>query len=197
MSPVLQHVLGSLHSESLMGDVISDIGRETSWLSSFPLKSAVEAVTNAGFKPEYINSALASPIGGRLRHAIDSYRNIKSDARIIRILKTGYQILFKFRTPVQVRSQKTPQPATSAARTVLDEEVQGLISKNAVKVVQPVHGQYVSSYFAVPKSKRSPDKWRPILNLKRFKLLLEKFLSEWKRWLGLDSGSGLAVGFVG
>ena len=59
-------VLSSLHTESLMGDVISDIGRETSWPSNFPLKSAVEAVTNAGFKPEYINSALASPIGGRL-----------------------------------------------------------------------------------------------------------------------------------
>ena len=32
----------------------------------------------------------------------------------------------------------------------------------------PVQGQYVSSYFAVPKSKRSPDKWRHILNLKKF-----------------------------
>ena len=34
--------------------------------------------------------------------------------------------------------------------------------------MSPVLGQYVSSYFAVPKSKRSPDKWRPILNLKKF-----------------------------
>ena len=32
----------------------------------------------------------------------------------------------------------------------------------------PVQGQYVSSYFAVPKSKRVPDKWRPILNLTKF-----------------------------
>ena len=32
----------------------------------------------------------------------------------------------------------------------------------------PVPGQYVSSYFAVPKSKITPDKWRPILNLKKF-----------------------------
>ena len=35
-------------------------------------------------------------------------------------------------------------------------------------MVGRVPGQYVSSYFAVPKSKRSPDKWRPILNLKKF-----------------------------
>ena len=178
-------VLSSQHTDSLMGDVISDISRESSWPSSFPLKSAVEAVTNAGFKPEYICSALASPIGGRLSHAIDCYRNIKSDARIIQILKSGYQIPFKFRSPVQVRSQKTPPPATIAARTVLDEEVQGLISKNAVKVVQPVHGQYVSSYFAVPKSKRSPDKWRPILNLKRFNSSVRKisFRMEEVAWI--------------
>ena len=32
----------------------------------------------------------------------------------------------------------------------------------------PVKGQYVSSFFAVPKSKRVPDKWRLILNLKKF-----------------------------
>ena len=31
-----------------------------------------------------------------------------------------------------------------------------------------VPAQYFSSYFAVPKSKRIPDKWRPILNLKKF-----------------------------
>ena len=34
--------------------------------------------------------------------------------------------------------------------------------------MSPVPGQYVSSYFAVPKLKRTPDKWRPILNLKKF-----------------------------
>ena len=67
-----------------------------------------------------------------------------------------------------------PLPAMSAVRQVLDNEVQGLISKNAVKGVKPVLGQYVSSYFAAPKSKRSPDKWRPIINLKRFNLSVRK-----------------------
>ena len=40
--------------------------------------------------------------------------------------------------------------------------------KGAIREVGPVQGQYVSSYFAVPKSKRVPDKWRPILNLNKF-----------------------------
>ena len=35
-------------------------------------------------------------------------------------------------------------------------------------------GQYVSSYFAVPKSKISPDKWRPIINLKWFNRSVRK-----------------------
>ena len=88
--------------------------------------------------------------------------------------KKSYKNPFKYKTPIQKHSQKTPLPATSAARQVLDDEVQGLISKNAVKVVKPMLGQYVSSYFAVPKSKRSPDKWRPIINLKRFNLSVRK-----------------------
>ena len=175
----------SLHDDSLLGDEISDISRGADWPSSFPLKSAVEAVTKAGFKPEFINSALASPIGGRLSHAIDSYRNIQSDDRVMQIIKSGYEIPFRSRTPVQVRSLRTPAPATSTARDVLDEEVKGLIAKNAVKVVQPVRGQYVSPYFAVPKSKRSPDKWRPILNLKRFNSSVRKisFRMEEVSWI--------------
>ena len=178
-------VLCSLHDDSLLGDEISDISRGADWPSSFPLKSAVEAVTKAGFKPEFINSALASPIGGRLSHAIDSYRNIQSDDRVMQIIKSGYEIPFRSRTPVQVRSLRTPAPATSTARDVLDEEVKGLIAKNAVKVVQPVRGQYVSPYFAVPKSKRSPDKWRPILNLKRFNSSVRKtsFRMEEVSWI--------------
>ena len=184
-------VLSSLHSVSL-GDDISGIRREPSWPSTFPLRSAVEAVTNAGFKPEYISSALEAPIGGRLHHALDSYRKVTSDDRVLQILKKGYKIPFKFRAPIQKRSQRTPLPATSAARTVLDDEVKGLISKNAVKVVQPVHGQYVSSYFAVPKSKRSPDKWRPIINLKHFNHSVRKlhFRMEEVAWIRLWLRSG-------
>ena len=45
-----------------------------SWPSTFPLLSAVEAVAEAGFKPELICSALEAPISSRLSHALDSYR---------------------------------------------------------------------------------------------------------------------------
>ena len=91
-------VLSSLHPVSL-GDDISDIGCEPSWPSTFPLKSAVEAVTNAGFKPEYISSALEAPIGGRLQHALDSYRKITSDERVLRILKGVIKFLSNSELP--------------------------------------------------------------------------------------------------
>ena len=166
-------VLSNLLSVSL-GEKVSEIRCESSWPSTFPLLSAMEAVARACFKPEYISSALEAPIGGRLHHAIDSYRVVTNDTRVLGILKRGYKNPFKYRSPIQKRSQKTPLPATSAARQVLDDEVQGLISKKAVKVVKPMIGQYVSSYFVIPKSKRSPENWRPIINLKRFNLSVRK-----------------------
>ena len=51
---------------------------------------------------------------------------------------------------------------------VLDTEVTGQLEKGAIREVGPVQGQYVSSYFVVPKYKRRAEKWRPILNLKNF-----------------------------
>ena len=72
-------VLSNLPFVSL-GENVSEIRRESSWLSTFPLLSAVEAVAKAGFKPELICSALESPIGGRLHNAIDSYRIVNNDA---------------------------------------------------------------------------------------------------------------------
>ena len=50
-----------------------------------------------------------------------------------------------------------PSVSLKAAQ-VLDTEVQGLLDKGTIREVEPVPGQYVSTYFAVPKSKRSPDK---------------------------------------
>ena len=66
-----------------LGERVSEIRHESSWPSTFPLLSAVEAVARAGFKPEYVCSALENPIGGRLRNAIDSYRVVTDDARCV------------------------------------------------------------------------------------------------------------------
>ena len=51
------------------------------------------------------------------------------------------------------------KPNISAlASNIFDTEVQGLLERGAICKVDQVKGQYVSSYFAVPKSIRNPDK---------------------------------------
>ena len=67
--------------------------------------------------------------------------------------------------PRQRVAPRNPVISTKAS-SVLDKEVIELLKKEAIHKVSPVPGQYVSTYFAVPKSKRVLDKWIPILKLK-------------------------------
>ena len=85
----------------------------------------------------------------------------------IDIIRNGYKPPWKCHAPWQRTTPRNPKVSLKASN-VLDTEVFGLLDKGAIKEVSPVLGQYVSSYFVVPKSKRSPDKWRPILNLNKF-----------------------------
>ena len=64
---------------------------------------------------------------------------------------------------------------SALAANVLNMEVKGLLEKGNVSKVEHVHRQYVSPYFAEPKSTRSPDKWRPIQNLKKFTMYHSKW----------------------
>ena len=52
------------------------------------------------------------------------------------------------------------------ARDILNTEAQGLLDKNAISIVEHEPGEYISSYFVVPKPRSS--KFRPIINLKYF-----------------------------
>ena len=70
-------------------------------------------------------------------------------------------------SPQQSVAALNPTNSTKAPN-VIDTEVTGLLMIGAIYDVGRVQGEYVSSFFAVPKYKRSPDKWRPILNLKKF-----------------------------
>ena len=49
-----------------------------------------------------------------------------------------------------------------------------LLAKESIVPVDPVKGQFVSSYFAVTKA-HSPGKFRPILNLKKFNKSVKKY----------------------
>ena len=150
-----------------MDNTVSKIPRNPDWPVSFPLQSAVEFVSATGLRPETIVSRLSRKLGGRIAHCIDSYRTIGAQRIHLNILRRGYKSPWLEKAPRQKVASRNPR-VSQLASDVLNVEVQGLLEKGAIVETSPVPGQYVSSYFAVPKSKRVPDKWRPILNLKKF-----------------------------
>jgi len=98
---------------------------------------------------------------------MDSLGIIGANRWVRRMAAHGYRPTFLWNPPVQRRTLASPVVFDDAAE-VLDKEFNDLLAKAVIKEVAPVLGQYISSYFAVHKSKRVPDKWRPILNLKKF-----------------------------
>ena len=112
------------------------------------------------------------PLGGRIRNFITNWRKITDNDWVLSVVEFGYKIPLKT-TPSQNRVPKNP-PAFGEAHNVLVNEANDLIKKHAVSVVEPVNGQYISSYFAVPKP-RKIDQWRPILNLKYFNNNVKKY----------------------
>ena len=72
------------------------------------------------------------------------------------------------------------------------DEAQELLQKKAIIPVDHEPGEYISTYFAVPKA-RSPGKFRPILNLRRFNKSVKKYhfrmesLSHVRDWLKEDA----------
>ena len=150
-----------------MDSTIASIPWSTDWPVSFPLLAAMEYVSTKGLSPETIVSTLSKKLGGRLAYSQDSYRVIGTSEKHVAIIRKGYKPTWDKLAP---RQRFTPHnPVISAkASSVLDKEVIELLKKEAICKMSLVSGQYVSTYFVVPKSKRVSDKWRPILNLKKF-----------------------------
>merc|ERR1712215_646313 len=114
-----------------------------------------------GLHPETIASKLSKKLGGRITYSEDSYRTIGASEKHIDIIRKGYKPSWDKHAPQQWVAPSNPTISTKASN-VLDTKVTGLLEKGAIREVGPVQGQYVSSYFA------APNKWRPILNLKKF-----------------------------
>ena len=142
---------------------------------------------NGYFKPDVI-SLVASfglclddipglddmPIGGRISHpsCFDNWSKVVSNTWVLNVVKDGYKIPLRT-IPKQARAPTNPSVSGSAL-DVLNKEADDLLAKQAVTKVKPVYGEFVSSYFAVPKPHRI-DQWRPILNLKVFNYNVKKY----------------------
>lgn len=112
-------------------------------------------------------SGVNVPLGGRLYHFHQNWAMITNDPYILEIVK-GYKLDF-IETPFQ---QKPPKPLSfsKSETALLDAEICELRAKNAVRVVHPTHGQFISTLFAVPKKDGGN---RPVINLKE----VNQFLS--------------------
>ena len=110
-----------------------------------------------GLHPETIVSRLSKKLGGRLAYSEDSYRTIGASEKHIDIIRKGYKPSWDKHAPRQRVAPSNPTISTKASN-VLNTEVTGLLEKGAIREVGLVQGQYVSSYFLLPKSKGVPNK---------------------------------------
>ena len=142
------------------------------WDSSFFTAPALLLLTSLGLVVSWIPTLDKLPLGGRLRHCIQTWRKFTSNKWVLNVVSKGYRIPFKF---VLSQSSWPWNPkAEGLVFEVLAQEVADLLAKESVAPVAPVKGQFVSSYFAVAKA-RSPGKFRPILNLKKFNKAVRKY----------------------
>ena len=142
------------------------------WGSSFFSASAILLLTSMGFVVDFIPALDDLPLGGRLRHCSQYWQKFCTSNWVRNVVSEGYKIPFKFR-PIQRYWPENPK-VSGPAFEVLKQEASDLLSKESIAPVTSVEGQYVSSYFAVAKA-RSPGKFRPILNLKRFNKSVRKY----------------------
>ena len=146
-----------------MDYTVSSIPWSADWQVNFPLQPATEYVSAMSLHPETIVSRLSKKLGGRLACSEDSYRNIGTSEKHIDIIRNGYKPSWDKHAPWQRVAPSNPTISTKASN-VLDTEVTELLKNGAICEVGPVQGQYVITYFTVPKSQRVPDKCLKNLN---------------------------------
>ena len=152
--------------------------------------TALSMVKSVGISTDNIPSLDKMPVGGRLTHCIDNWKIVCTRKWVLDIVSKGYKIPLE-NVPVQHSIPPNPE-VTGPAHDILVAEANDLKAKDAIKVVDHVDGEYISSYFAVPKPNR-PDCYRPILNLKFFNENVKKYkfkmesLSSIREWIQPNS----------
>ena len=109
-----------------------------------------------GLQLENIVSRLSKKLEGRISHCIDSYEKIGTDWGHINKIKRGNKPSWIDKASRQWVAASNPTIVAKDSN-VLNREVQKLLEKGVISMIGQVQGHYVSSYFAVPKSKRFPD----------------------------------------
>ena len=126
--------------------------------------SSVKIVTNV---PTVVTNL---PVGARLQQFWEKWETLGSSPKVIRILREGYTLPFRFRpnltrSPMVISKYVNPQ-----RQSLLLEALAQLTNKNAV---EPVTNQtslgFYNRLFLVPKPN---NRWRPILDLSTLNIFL-------------------------
>ena len=108
---------------------------------------------------------------GRLVHFLDNWKTITQNNWVFQTV-VGYKIPF-VAPPRQWRPRVTTTRSSIQTKR-MNTAIQTLLAKAAIKEVQPVKNQFISSLFLVEKA-QSAGEYRPIINLKP----LNRFVEEW------------------
>ena len=101
---------------------------------------------------------LSLPTAARLPYCLHNWKVITSDQWVLQVVQ-GYSLELTS-TPYQ---RGAPCPLSSQHQPAVEEEVQKLLTKGAIRKVEPCPGQFVSRLFLIAKKDGS---FRPVVNLR-------------------------------
>ena len=150
---------------------------------------ALSMLANAGLSVAKAVSVAAFPIAGRITRCLSAWQTITRDKWVLNVVRYGYKLQFKSRLP-PTPHRVANLPTDAAGSAILDFEVEQMLAKRAIHVVESSEDELVACFFARPK--KQAGKWRPIVSLK----FLNKFLTyikfrmttipDVKRWIRKD-----------
>ena len=150
---------------------------------------ALSKLASAGMSVANALHVAASPIAGRIARCLPAWQTITRDKWVLKVVRDGYKLQFKSRLP-PTPHRVANLPTDAAGSAILDHEVDQMLAKEAIHVVESSEDELVACFFARPK--KQPGKWRPIVSLK----FLNKFLTyikfrmttipEVRRWIRKD-----------
>ena len=109
---------------------------------------------------------LTGPVGGRLRNFAKTWALFCSDGWVLKTVSQGYALEFTSNPPSHPALRPTPIPPDPGKRWALENEINSLLRKQAIKFTQNEAATpgFMSTFFLTPK--KHPGEWRPILNLR-------------------------------
>jgi hypothetical protein len=113
------------------------------------------------------------PVGRRLMKFYQNWEAVTDDPWILEVVRIGYRLEFVENPVLSPRPPFTRIPLSERVSAVLTEEVNTLLEKGAVALLQPPYSPgFYSNVFTV--SKKDSDKLRLVINLSPLNRLLEK-----------------------